>query len=202
MLRDAWHFLALPNLCLEARLSLIWSTVHAPATLVTMNNNEPEAEPECVQEYSLEDVCYTIATLPELSFQAKCFLLLAAQVPWGRYATYHSIMETYSLKYGMASVQNVGRALRKNPFPPVLPCHRVVAANGGIGRYYTDWGHHVTDVEYNQALLAEEGVRFDKNGRILGGQMYPHEFSWDTPVLLERQETQRQGESLDLCVLR
>jgi len=29
----------------------------------------------------------------------------------------------------------VGTALNKNPFPILLPCHRVVPAAGGIGRY-------------------------------------------------------------------
>jgi methylated-DNA-[protein]-cysteine S-methyltransferase len=29
----------------------------------------------------------------------------------------------------------VGTAMARNPFPPIIPCHRVVASNGGLGGY-------------------------------------------------------------------
>lgn len=29
----------------------------------------------------------------------------------------------------------VGSAMARNPFPPIIPCHRVVASNGGLGGY-------------------------------------------------------------------
>lgn len=29
----------------------------------------------------------------------------------------------------------VGTAMAHNPFPPIIPCHRVVASNGGLGGY-------------------------------------------------------------------
>jgi len=33
------------------------------------------------------------------------------------------------------AVRAVGTALRKNPFAPIIPCHRVVKGNGSIGQY-------------------------------------------------------------------
>ncbi|MBU1146755.1 MAG: MGMT family protein [Candidatus Omnitrophica bacterium] len=33
------------------------------------------------------------------------------------------------------AVRAVGTALRKNPFVLIVPCHRVVRSDGGIGRY-------------------------------------------------------------------
>lgn len=33
------------------------------------------------------------------------------------------------------SAQAVGQALGRNPFPPIVPCHRVLAAGGGIGGF-------------------------------------------------------------------
>lgn len=33
------------------------------------------------------------------------------------------------------AVRAVGTALRKNPFPVIIPCHRVVKSNGELGKY-------------------------------------------------------------------
>ena len=40
-----------------------------------------------------------------------------------------------ALKVGCKSPRAVGNALHKNPFAPLVPCHRVVRANGEIGGY-------------------------------------------------------------------
>lgn len=71
----------------------------------------------------------------------------------------------------MTSLRAVGLALEKNPWPPVTPCHRVVAFNGGIGVKGADWGEHGLDMEERFNLLRDEGVRFDKNGRLLGPRL-------------------------------
>ena len=62
----------------------------------------------------------------------------------------------------------MGSALKKNNWSPMIPSHRVVARNGGIGAGL-DWGHHAEDsIEERMDLLRSEGLRFDKNGKILG----------------------------------
>jgi len=33
------------------------------------------------------------------------------------------------------AVRAVGSALRKNPYPLIIPCHRVVKSNGALGAY-------------------------------------------------------------------
>jgi len=48
----------------------------------------------------------------------------------------------------------VGQALGRNPFPIVVPCHRVLAARGGIGGFSARGG-----VATKRQLLALEGVR-------------------------------------------
>ena len=73
--------------------------------------------------------------------------------------------------------------MRKNSYPSIVLCHRVVSTNGGIGRYGPGWGIRVKDLERNRMLLVDEGSRLDKNARILRAQVYPHEFTWDTPRL-------------------
>lgn len=38
-------------------------------------------------------------------------------------------------RIGCRSAQAVGQALRRNPFAPDVPCHRVVAADCSLGGY-------------------------------------------------------------------
>jgi methylated-DNA-[protein]-cysteine S-methyltransferase len=51
----------------------------------------------------------------------------------------------------------VGNALRKNPVPVLVPCHRVLAAGGGIGGFSAPGG---TDTK--RRLLSLEGWREDR----------------------------------------
>jgi methylated-DNA-[protein]-cysteine S-methyltransferase len=41
----------------------------------------------------------------------------------------------------------VGQANRRNPLPIVVPCHRVLAANGGLGGYMGSWGEDAPDIK-------------------------------------------------------
>lgn len=53
----------------------------------------------------------------------------------------------------LALARDVGQALGENPFPLVVPCHRVLAANGRLGGFSADGGP-IT----KRRLLAIEGV--------------------------------------------
>ena len=63
-------------------------------------------------------------------FQRRVYLALL-DVPKGSLITYGEL----ALKVGCKSPRAVGNALHKNPFAPLVPCHRVVRANGKIGGY-------------------------------------------------------------------
>lgn len=63
----------------------------------------------------------------------------------------------------------MGNALRNNPFAPAVPCHRVVAADGGIGGFGGEWGAEGRFAAEKVRLLRGEGVRFDGRGRVVGG---------------------------------
>jgi len=51
----------------------------------------------------------------------------------------------------------VGQACGANPFPVVVPCHRVVAADGGLGGFARHGGGFLLEVK--RWLLAHEGRR-------------------------------------------
>lgn len=102
---------------------------------------------------------------PPLSNLAKRTMLLVAQVPPGQYTTYIALADFYHKKWGMTSRSYFGGALKKNQWWPLVPDHRVVAANGGLRRG-VDYGDHGASVEDRVEMLREEGVRFDKNGSL------------------------------------
>jgi len=54
------------------------------------------------------------------------------RVPPGRTVTYGELARRIGHP---RAARAVGTALKKNPFPILIPCHRVVPANGSIGRY-------------------------------------------------------------------
>lgn len=71
-----------------------------------------------------------------------------ADVPYGTTVTYGALAHRLGLPAG--SARGVGGALGANPIVIVLPCHRVVGADGGL----TGFGGGVARKE---ALLALEG---------------------------------------------
>jgi methylated-DNA-[protein]-cysteine S-methyltransferase len=50
----------------------------------------------------------------------------------------------------------VGGAMRRNPIPIVVPCHRVLPRTGGLGSY-------TGGVDKKAWLLAREGLTFEKD---------------------------------------
>ena len=56
----------------------------------------------------------------------------------------------------------VGNTLRKNPFPLIFPCHRVIRSDRRIGGFHSG-------VHWKKKILAHEGVFFDESGRLVRG---------------------------------
>ncbi len=63
-------------------------------------------------------------------FQRRVYIALL-DVPSGETITYGELAR----RIGCRSAQAVGQALKRNPFAPEVPCHRVVAADGTLGGY-------------------------------------------------------------------
>lgn len=59
------------------------------------------------------------------------------QIPWGETTTYGSIAAQLAVKRGIArmSAQAVGGAVGWNPICLIIPCHRVVGADGSMTGY-------------------------------------------------------------------
>ena len=68
--------------------------------------------------------------IKEKSFNEKCYTLLR-EAPRGKITTYKSIAEALGTK----AYRAVGNAMKKNPYAPAVPCHRVVNSNGFIGGF-------------------------------------------------------------------
>jgi methylated-DNA-[protein]-cysteine S-methyltransferase len=76
---------------------------------------------------------------------------VARTIPPGATLSYGEIAERLGAP---GSAQAVGQALGRNPFPIVVPCHRVLAAGGKIGGFSARGG-----VATKLRLLAIEGAR-------------------------------------------
>lgn len=81
-------------------------------------------------------------------FQRRVYMAVL-EVPRGETVTYGELAR----RIGCGSAQAVGQALRRNPFAPSVPCHRVVARDG-IGGFYGQRCGEMT--ERKRKLLAEE----------------------------------------------
>jgi len=90
-------------------------------------------------------------------FQERVYSVVA-QIPVGFVTTYGVLAKMVDCH----SPQAIGQALRKNPFAPGVPCHRVVRSDGSLGGFFgnttTQW------FEKKQRLLESEGVVFEKAG--------------------------------------
>lgn len=83
-------------------------------------------------------------------------------IPAGRVTTYGAMAAVLG-----SAPRACGQALRRNPFAPAVPCHRVIAASLELGGFSGSWGVGCANVVRKRRLLAEEGVQFDDAGRLL-----------------------------------
>ena len=104
----------------------------------------------------------------DLTSFRKRVLLALCQVPVGRVSTYLALSN-----YLQSSPRAVGNALRNNPFAPRVPCHRIVAADSGIGGFGGAWGIQGEYYSEKVKLLKMEGVKLDeKKGKICGNNLW------------------------------
>ncbi|NLF85316.1 MAG: MGMT family protein [Lentisphaerae bacterium] len=92
-------------------------------------------------------------------FQMRVYDALR-EVPRGYVTTYGLLAR----RIGCGSARAVGGALRRNPFAPEVPCHRVIASGGTAGGFQGRRGGPA--IQRKLELLRDEGVCLDEAGRL------------------------------------
>lgn len=93
--------------------------------------------------------------LAELGPFQREVLRKALEIPWGEVRTYSWIAREIGRP---AAVRAVGTALGRNPMPVLIPCHRVLRGDGGLGGY-------AFGLPRKRQLLALEGVDLEALAR-------------------------------------
>lgn len=98
----------------------------------------------------------TLADIPLADEQQPRFhrqvWALARAIPPGETRRYGDLAQQLG---GPGAARAVGQALGANPFAPIVPCHRILAAGGGAGGFSAPGG-----LRTKLALLQLEGARF------------------------------------------
>ena len=81
-------------------------------------------------------------------FQVKIWKFLK-KIPPGKVMTYKEIAVFLNMPNAARAVAN---ACAKNPFPPSIPCHRVIRSDGKLGGYSGPGG-----LKTKKKLLKKEG---------------------------------------------
>lgn len=91
-------------------------------------------------------------------FQRDVWRMLQ-DIPYGTVTSYGTMAHRLSEKTGRCvSAQAVGGAVGRNPIAIIVPCHRVLGANGSLTGY-------AGGLEKKKALLALEGITFSFSNR-------------------------------------
>lgn len=99
---------------------------------------------------------YSLLNFAKLSEFSVRVLQQTGKIPRGDVATYSGLAQ----KIGSPqAARAVGTALANNPFPLIIPCHRVIRADGSLGGFGGG-------IKMKQELLAKEGVVVNEKGRV------------------------------------
>lgn len=131
------------------------------ATLEKAETREQESAP-LLQAARWLDAYFAKAFLPALpplapkgsSFRQAVWQLLL-EIPYGQTTTYGALAETLRRRGVGAAAQAVGGAVGHNPISIIIPCHRVVGADGSLTGY-------AGGIQIKRRLLGLEGAAMDK----------------------------------------
>lgn len=105
----------------------------------------------------LQDIPLDMSGVPDFHRQVYA---IARAIPPGRVRTYGEIARDMG---DPGAARAVGQALGSNPFAPVVPCHRVLAAGGRSGGFSAEGGTatKLKMLEIERAQLGEGPGLFD-----------------------------------------
>jgi methylated-DNA-[protein]-cysteine S-methyltransferase len=84
------------------------------------------------------------------NFQLKVWNYLKT-IPKGKVKSYLEVAKAIKKPRAFRAVAN---AVGKNPYPPIIPCHRVIRSDGSLGGYSAKGG-----IKKKRLLLASENVK-------------------------------------------
>ena len=77
-------------------------------------------------------------------------------MPKGKVTTYGDLAKAVGLKNGQRAI---GQIMNKNPYPGIVPCHRVIKSDGKLGGYAYGEKSKIK-------MLKREGIKI-QNGKIV-----------------------------------
>jgi len=89
-------------------------------------------------------------------FQKRVYEVVKT-IPVGEVRTYKWIAEKIG---NPKAYRAVGQALKKNPYPGIIPCHRVICSDGSLGGYSQG-------LKKKTSLLRKEGVKIERGKKCL-----------------------------------
>ena len=152
-------------------VTIVWETVPVPRLLyIKLDGEELSEDILAGEKCSLEECPGFIKSLIEtldlyfdkkksisypvhylrmgdLSFFAKKVLFALLDVPFGKLVSYKELAEMAGFPMAYRAVGNI---MNKNPFPLIIPCHRVIKEDGSIGGFAPGTG-------LKKILLEHEG---------------------------------------------
>ena len=98
-----------------------------------------------------------------MSFNEKVYNL-CRKIPKGKISTYKELAHALNTK----AYRAVGNALNKNPYAPIVPCHRIVGGSGNLVGF-------ASGLRNKARLLRKEGIEI-KNNKVLNFERALYKF--------------------------
>jgi methylated-DNA-[protein]-cysteine S-methyltransferase len=158
----------------EEEIGLVWQFVNSKPRMeyIYLPNQKQKLKKQIVKDYSeinkislkipggiddriaklylgkKENVDLSLLNLSQLTDFSVKVLKQTCKIPRGKVATYSGL----AAKVGCpGAARAVGTALANNPFPIIIPCHRVIRADGSLGGFGGG-------LKMKRELLDREGV--------------------------------------------
>ncbi|DBA82703.1 hypothetical protein WJX77_011992 [Trebouxia sp. C0004] len=88
-------------------------------------------------------------------------------IPEGKVSTYGALATILK-----SAPRAIGQALKRNPFAPEVPCHRVVSSSLQIGGFNGTWGK-TSQVACKKEMLLMEDVAFETEDTVSATSVIP-----------------------------
>lgn len=82
-------------------------------------------------------------------------LSVTLRIPMGQQRSYQWVAQQIGRP---KAARAVGQALRKNPFPIMIPCHRVIKADGHLGAYAGRYDGRKQQLLHEEIALKAQGL--------------------------------------------